>query len=72
MKTIFYISLIIFILYAIKVPFVVAFVNQQLQIAITVWNYILDVAINLRDRHPIVWISLFGISILCLKNNAKP
>lgn len=54
------------LLYVIKVRFVVVFINQNLSIAITVWNYIFDVAINLRERHSFVWVSLFLICILCL------
>lgn len=66
MKTILSIALIIVILYAIKVPGVVATVNQNIQVAITIWNYTIDVIINLRDRHPFIFISLFFILLATL------
>lgn len=49
------------ILYYLKVPSVVTFINGNLIVLITAWNYVVDVLSNVRDRHPWIWISIFFI-----------
>lgn len=46
------------LLYYLKVKMVVTFVDGILSYVGYNWNYLLDVMMNIRDRHPWVWISL--------------
>lgn len=55
------IILFIIILYYLKVPTVVTTINGLLVPLTTVWNYLIDVGTNVRERHPWIWISLFFI-----------
>lgn len=46
------------LLYFLKAPNVVHFVNGILDYIATNWNFLIDVMMNVRDRHPWVWIAL--------------
>lgn len=48
----------IILLYYLKAPSVVIFVNGILSVITTVWNDTLDILMNLKERHPWVWMSL--------------
>ncbi len=58
MKFIGYVTLAIFILYLLKVPSVVQFVQEFIIVIATVENYALDVVLNLKERHWFIWICL--------------
>lgn len=53
--------LFIVLLYFLKVPSVVTFINGILVVVFNAWNYLIDVMSNIRDRHPWVWIALFFV-----------
>lgn len=51
--------LFIIVLYFLKVPSIVTFINGILVVVFNAWNYIIDVISNIRERHPWLWIGLF-------------
>lgn len=59
MKMIFSVLLVIAILYIIRVPQVVLFVNNVSQPVFSVTNYIVDVVTHIRERHPFMYMALF-------------
>jgi hypothetical protein len=66
MNKLFYFTLFIALLYVIKVQFVVTFINDNMRVAITVWNYLVEASTTLRERHPFVFLSLFFIVFITL------
>ena len=48
----------IVLLYYLKVPMVVTFIDGNLKVVFTAWNYLLDVFMNVKLRHPWEWMSL--------------
>jgi hypothetical protein len=69
MNKLWFLAGFIVILYFLKVPSVVHFIDGILSVVITAWNYMLDVMMHVKDRHPWVWISLpFWLLILMKKD----
>ena len=62
---------LVVILYYLKVPAVVSSVNGILAPLTTAWNYTADVALNLRVRHPWIWMSLPFFLMLLLSPSAR-
>lgn len=58
MKLFIYIIVIMAILYILRVPNVVTFVNQVFAVIHTVIAYILDELTHVRERHPFIFISI--------------
>lgn len=67
MKMIFSVLLVIAILYIIRVPQVVLFVNNVSQPVFSVTNYIVDVATHIRERHPFMYMALFIILFFLMR-----
>jgi len=64
MNKLWYIAGFIVLLYFLKVPSVVKFSDGITSYLAYNWNFILDVGMNVKDRHPWVWISLPFILLL--------
>jgi hypothetical protein len=61
----------VIVLYYLKVPVVVSTVNGILTPLTTTWNYLIDVALNLRERHPFIWMSLPFFLMLLMSPAAR-
>lgn len=66
-RTVLTIALTIAILYFIKVPGVVHFVDNILRPVFTTTNYIIDVMTHIRERHPYIYMSLFFILLFLMR-----
>lgn len=60
---------IVIVLYILKVPSAVQFVNGIRDVAISVWNYTWDMVTHVKDRHPAVYILLPFILLYLLRPN---
>lgn len=59
------------VLYYLKVPAVVKSVNGILTPVTIAWNYLADVGLNLKERHPWIWMSLPFFLMLLMSPAAR-
>lgn len=64
-----YVFTIIVVLYVLKVPSVVQFVNGIRDVLLTTWNYVIDVLTHVKERHPIFYIFLPFILLYLIRPN---
>lgn len=67
MKPILTIAAVILILYFLKVPGVVTFVNNLTAPLLTFTNYAIDVGTHIRERHPFVYIGMWFLLLFLMR-----
>lgn len=71
MNRLWYVFALVIILYYLKVPSIVSFIDGILVVVANVWNFTLDSMMNIRDRHPWIWISLPFLLLVIMSPQGK-
>ena len=67
MKYILTVLAVFAILYVIKIPGVVSFVDNLLAPVLTFTNYVIDVSTHIRERHPFIYMGMWILLLFLMR-----